>query len=181
MSNFVAAFETDTVWGLGCNVTNARAVDEIYQIKGRDYSKPLILMSNGLENLLKYVEKPNSAALSVMAKHFPGALSVILKKSPKCPLYIAPGLETVGIRIPNHQGFWELCKFVKGHVLATTSLNISNEPPCLTYEEAYKKFSRLCKVIKPQRSRILKNLPSTIVDLTGTMPKILRQGSVTLD
>ncbi len=181
MSNFVVAFETDTVWGIGCNVNNAKAVEEIYKIKGREHTKPLILMSNGLENLLKYVEKPSNAALSVMAKHFPGALTVILKKSKNCPPYIAPGLETVGIRIPNHQGFWELCEFVKGHVLATTSLNISNEPPCLTYEEAHKKFSHLCKVIKPQKRRILKNLPSTIVDLTGTMPKILRQGSVTLD
>ncbi len=181
MSNFVVAFETDTVWGIGCNINNGKAVEEIYQIKGREHTKPLILMSNGLENLLKYVERPNNVSLSIMAKHFPGALTVILKKSKNCPSYIAPGFDTVGIRIPNHQEFWELCKLVKGHVLATTSLNISNEPPCLTYDEAYQKFSRVCKVVKPQKSRILKNLPSTIVDLTGKMPKILRQGSVIID
>ncbi len=181
MKTDVFGFETDTVWGLGCDVNNEVGVDKIYEIKGRDRNKPLILMSYDLDLLLNYVEGVGEAELSLMKKYFPGALTVILKKSKFCPTYICEGKETVGIRIPDHIGFKDICELTSSKVLATTSLNFSNEPPCANYDEAKEKFGNVCEIIDPKSGKTLENLPSTIVDLTNGEFKILRQGILNLD
>lgn len=177
----VFGFETDTVWGIGCSIESEAAVNKIYEIKGRDRTKPLILMSNNITSLLRYVEEPCELAFDTMVKYFPGKLTVILKKSKHCPDYICEGYDTVGIRVPNNRNFWLLCAQIEGSVLATTSLNFSGEPPCLNYEEACEKFGNICKIMHPQKPALLTNEPSTIVDFTGIEPKILRQGEVVLD
>ena len=76
----VIAFVTDTVWGIGCLPNNEKAVDKIYEIKGRDKSKPLILMSNNNENLIPYIENENNKISNIMNKYFPAALTIVSKK-----------------------------------------------------------------------------------------------------
>ncbi|GBF23504.1 dsRNA binding YrdC domain protein [Candidatus Gastranaerophilus sp. (ex Termes propinquus)] len=179
MSNKVYAFETDTVWGFGCSPQDDEAIEKIYEIKNRDRTKPLILMSNSLEHLLPYVENPPDEALDLMQKHFPGALTVVLKKSLLCPDSICAGFDTVGLRVPAHQGFWTLCDSVEGKVLATTSANISNEPPCADYEECCEKFSSVATVIKPNPPKAPSGAASTVVTFYPEF-KVLRQGDVAL-
>ena len=77
----ILGFETDTVWGLGCLPNDSAAVDKIYEIKGRDRSKPLILMSNSLSALLPYVKNMPDYAKTLIDKHFPGALTLIFEKT----------------------------------------------------------------------------------------------------
>jgi len=193
----VLGFETDTVWGLGCLPNDESAVDKIYEIKGRDKSKPLILMSNALENLMPYVLNVPDYAKTLVDKHFPGALTLIFEKSNLVPDFITSGKNTVGIRVPNHLGFQKLCLGIEnvldgsvrcqaayaedfmqnGAVLATTSLNYSNEPPVKDFDEAYEKFSGQITLIKPENPNHI-GVSSTIVLCTSSTPVILRQGSV---
>ena len=70
----VISFVTDTVWGIGCLPASKKAVDKIYELKGRDRSKPLILMSNSLDNLLPYVDNMSVFQQEIASKYFPGAI-----------------------------------------------------------------------------------------------------------
>ncbi len=188
----ILGFETDTVWGLGCLPNDGTAVDKIYEIKGRDRSKPLILMSNNLESLLPYVVSVPDYAKNLMDRHFPGALTLIFEKSELTPFSITSGKNTVGIRIPAHSGFCEICSKIGdenggklgetwGGVLATTSLNRSNEPPVKDYKEAIKEFGYEfgdgVKIIKPEKPCSI-GVSSTVVLCTGPAPVVLRQGNV---
>lgn len=171
-------FETDTVWGLGCLPDDKTAVDKIYEIKGRDRSKPLILMSNSLKNLTPYILEVPEYAKILIKKYFPGALTLIFKKSNKTKDFITSGQNTVGIRVPNHKGFWELCAKIPGNVLATTSLNYSGEPPAVNFDEAAAKFKETADIIEPEQGSLIQGVSSTVVLCTGVEPKVLRQGSV---
>lgn len=170
----VYAFETDTVWGFGCAPDDSAAVERIYEIKGRDRSKPLILMCDNLDSLLKYVQDVPQSAMDLMQKAYPGAFTVVLKKSPLCPESICAGFDTVGIRVPN-------CPWPsKGEVLATTSANISNEPPVESYNEALWKFGSVCTVIKPQDTQTSGAASTVVAFSPDGSYKILRQGDYKL-
>lgn len=133
----VIAFVTDTVWGLGCLPASEKAVKKIYEIKHREAKKPLILMSYDIYPLFDYVKQPiEKEAQKLIKKHFPGALTLVLDKTENTPDFMTSNLPTVGIRVPDNKTFSDICKNIEGHVLATTSANISGEPPALTYEEA---------------------------------------------
>ncbi len=173
----VLGFETDTVWGLGCLPDDNTAADKIYEIKGRDRSKPLILMSNNLKNLMPYVKTMPDYAKILVDKHFPGALTLIFEKTELVPGFITSGKNTVGIRIPDHKGFQKLCLEIQGGVLATTSLNYSNEPPVKDFREAQEKFGDKITLIKPENP-LHTGVSSTVILCTGTEPVVLRQGDI---
>ena len=176
----VIAFVTDTVWGLGCLPNNKQAVEKIYEIKGRDKSKPLILMSNDKANLLPYVKEVPEKAKELMQKHFPGALTVVLEKSEKTPLSITSNKNTVGIRVPNNTFFKQLCSVIDGHVLATTSANLSNNPASKTYEEAVSSIGNCVDIVFEDCGYICKGKESTVVLVQEKDINVLRQGSITI-
>ena len=111
-------------------------------------------------------------------KFFPGGLTLIFEKSEICPYSITSNKETIGIRIPNHKGFWNLVENVEGYVLATTSLNRSNYPPVKDYIEADKMFGDTIKIINPDKENPPKGVASTVVLCTGKEPEVLRQGEI---
>lgn len=176
----VIAFVTDTVWGLGCLPKSENGVKKIYEIKKREAQKPLILMSNEVENLLPYVKPINEKAKELINNHFPGALTLVLEKSDKTPDYITSGFDMVGIRIPANDVFKEICEAAPGHVLATTSANLSGEPSAKTYEDALKKIGSLADIVINDFEQHAKGLESTVVLITADEVKILRQGAIVL-
>ena len=173
----VIAFVTDTVWGVGCLPENEAGVDKIYSLKGRDRSKPLILMSNSAENLLPYVKNVSETAKSLMNKHFPGALTLIFEKSDKTPDTITSGKNTVGIRVPNNTTYKKLCEIIDGNVLATTSANLSNHPSAKNYDEAVKFIGDSVDLVIKRYGNEAKGLESTVA-LAVDEIKVLRQGEV---
>lgn len=179
-SGGVIAFVTDTVWGLGCLPDSKKGVDRIYEIKGRDRSKPLILMSNDTKYLLPYVKTISPAVENLMEKFFPGALTIVTEKSEKTPDYITSGMNTIGIRIPDNYFFKLLCSKIQGHVLATTSANLSNHPSSKTYEEAYTSIGPFTDYIFEDYGYCCKGIESTVVYTTENEIKVLRQGSIIL-
>ena len=174
----VIAFVTDTVWGVGCLPDNIDAVNKIYELKGRDRSKPLILMSDEIEHLEKYVNCFPPTAKNLMQRFFPGALTLVLEKSKLTPDFITSGLNTVGIRIPDNKTFKEICKNIDGHVLATTSANLSGQPSAKTYNEAIEFIGKYVDLVIEDDKNEAQGLESTVVLVTKSEVKILRQGAV---
>ena len=175
----VIAFVTDTVWGLGCLPKREKAVKKIYEIKHRDGNKPLILMSNEVYNLFDYVKQPiEKVAQRLIKKHFPGALTLVVEKSENTPDYITSGLSTVGIRIPDNKTFSSLCENIEGHVLATTSANLSGEPAALTYEEAVKYVGGKADFIIESCGFEAEGHASTVAGFKDGNVVIYRQGTI---
>lgn len=177
----VIAFVTDTVWGLGCLPSSKKGVDKIYEIKGRDRSKPLILMSNNTENLMPYVSSVPPFAKELMKKYFSGALTLVLEKSDKTPDFMTSGKNTVGIRVPDNEFFKELCSKIEGGVLATTSANLSNQPSSKTYEEAKNSIGNFVDFVFDDYGYTCRGKESTVVLVEENSYKILRQGSIYID
>ena len=174
----VIAYVTDTVWGLGCLINSEKAVKKIYEIKKREAQKPLILMSNEIYHLLNYVEPIPKIGCELIKKFFPGALTIVTKKSVNTPDYITSGMNTVGIRVPDNQVFKEICQIASGHVLATTSANLSHQPSAKTYEQALENMKDLADIVIPDYGHYCKGLESTVVGVMNNELKIFRQGAV---
>lgn len=177
----VIAFVTDTVWGLGCLPNSQKAVKKIYEIKKREAQKPLILMSNDIENLKPYVNKIGTNAETLIEKHFPGALTLVLEKSDITPDFMTSGFNTVGIRIPDNDVFEEICEAATGHVLATTSANLSHEPSAKTYEQAVENMGGKADLIIEDFGQTAKGLESTVALVLSDSIKVLRQGEIKLE
>lgn len=175
----VIAYVTDTVWGLGCLPSSEKGVKRIYEIKQRETQKPLILMSSEAYHLLEYIKQPLSKTASKLIKeYFPGALTLVLEKSDKTPYYMTSGMETVGIRVPNNPVFKEICENITGHVLATTSANLSHQPSAKTYEQALENMKGLADIVIPDYGFKAEGLESTVLGVFGDELKIFRQGAI---
>lgn len=177
----VIAYVTDTVWGLGCLPSSEKAVKKIYEIKHREAKKPLILMSYDIYPLFDYVEQPiEKEAQRLIKKYFPGALTLVLKKSENTPDYLTSDMPTVGIRVPDNQTFADICKHITGGVLATTSANLSGEPPALTYEEALNYVGDAADMIIPSLGCEAQGRASTVAGFKDGKTVIYRQGEVVI-
>lgn len=177
----VIAYVTDTVWGLGCLPNNESAVKKIYEIKKREAQKPLILMSNEIYHLLDYVKPIPKIGQILIKKYFPGALTIVTDKSENTPDYITSSMPTVGIRIPDNEVFREICEIIPGHVLATTSANLSHQSSAKTYEQALENMSGLADLIIEDYGVTAKGLESTVVGVMNDELRIFRQGAIRLD
>ena len=176
----VLAFKTDTVWGFGARPDDSVAIEKIYEIKKRDNSKPLILMSNSFEHIEKYVKNIPNYAYEMIEKYLPGGLTLIFEKSEFCLDLITRGKDTVGIRIPNSLDFSQIIDKTDCKVLATTSCNLSGEAPVKDYIEATEKFSKYATIIKPIEDTQNENIPSTVVLCKKEGYQILRKGSTSV-
>lgn len=176
----VLAFKTDTVWGFGANPDDDCAIDKIYEIKKRDPKKPLILMSNSFLPLEKYIKKIPAYAYCLIEKYLPGGLTLIFEKSDLCSSKVTSNTSTVGVRVPCSVDFSNLINNLDIDVLATTSCNVSNEPPVRNYCQAREYFSTVATVIEPVCDDENENTPSTVLLCLEDNYKILRQGKVIL-
>lgn len=175
----VIAFVTDTVWGLGCLPSSEKAVKRIYEIKHREAKKPLILMSDEFYNLFDYVKQPvEKEAQRLIKKYFPGALTLVLEKSENTPAYLTSQMPTVGVRVPDNETFANICRNIDGRVLATTSANLSGEPPALTYEEAVKYIGEKVDLVIPDYGLLAKGKASTVAGFKDGKTVVFRQGEI---
>lgn len=177
----VIAYVTDTVWGLGCLPDNEKAVKKIYEIKKREAQKPLILMSNEVYNLLNYVKPIPKVGQQLIKKYFPGALTIVTEKNDNTPDYITSNMSTIGIRVPDNEVFKRICEIIPGHVLATTSANLSHQPSAKTYEQAVENMTGLADLIIEDYGHPAKGLESTVAGVMGNELRIFRQGQIVID
>jgi len=172
----VVAFPTDTVYGLGACVDTQRAVERLYQIKQRPRSMALPLLLADTSRISEVAEPVSEVAWLLINNFLPGALTLVLPKSNSVPDIITAGGKTVAIRIPAHPVPVALVEGL-GTPIVGTSANLSGKPSSLTADEVYSQFGdRVDLVINGGRCPSGKE--STIVDVTGKIPVILRQGAI---
>lgn len=173
----LVAFPTETVYGLGGDALNAESSGKIYTAKGRPSDNPLIVHIAGMEELSKIVRKiPEEAYL--LAEHFwPGPLTMIFEKSDCVPLETTGGLETVAVRMPSNKIARALIRASGGYI-AAPSANLSGRPsPTVAKYVIEDLDGRVDMIIDGGEVNI--GLESTIIDLTGDKPMILRPGYIT--
>jgi L-threonylcarbamoyladenylate synthase len=117
----VVAFPTETVYGLGANALDAAAIAKIFELKGRPRTSPLIVHVSSIEMAKKYAAEWPSAA-DELARHWPGPLTIVVKKSPAIPDIVTAGLATVGLRMPAHDLALQLIELA-GVPIAAPSAN----------------------------------------------------------
>ncbi len=170
---FVLVLPTDTVYGLVCDATNKKAVEEIFKIKKRDKSKSLPVFVENIKMAKKYAII-NKIQESFINKNWPGAVTVILKsKKGLSPLVYKN--DTIALRQPNYNLIKEIFKNFK-KPLAQTSANTSGHPPLDNGEEINNVLGceKYCPALVVDAGNLLRKKPSTIIDLTNNNIKILR-------
>ena len=138
-------------------------------------------MSYDIYPLFDYVKQPiEKEAQKLIKTHFPGALTLVLEKSENTPDFITSNLPTVGIRVPDNETFADICKNIEGHVLATTSANLSGEPAALSYEEATNYIGAKVDLVIEDCGHIAKGRASTVAGFKDGKTVIFRQGEIKL-
>jgi len=172
----LAAVPTETVYGLSANGLDAAAVEKIYALKGRPPEKPVSLLVSGLDAAASFCRNVPPEAGILADAFWPGPLTMILEKSDLVPDIVTAGGATVGIRCPDHPLTLELLRAC-GVPLATPSANLSGGPSPKTAEEVLAVFrGKIPYVIDGGPCAV--GTESTIVDLTVSPPRILRQGGL---
>jgi len=182
----LVAFPTETVYGLGADALNKQAVARIYETKGRPSDHPLIVHLHSMQAMDQWVEDVPEYAIALARDFWPGPMTLIFKRSTLAQDFITGGQETVGIRVPDHAVALALLEAFHnlggrgvaapsanrfGHVSPTTAQAVSDE---------------LSEYLRPE-DQILDGgactvgVESTIIDCTGTAPRILRPGGITVE
>ncbi len=170
----LVAFPTDTVYGIGTLAFNAAGAAKIYAAKERPPDKALPILLGDTEDFEKVAINIPEIARKLAKAFLPGALTLILPKHPDIPKTVS-SLETVGIRIPNHNFTRELLR--AAGPMAVTSANISGENSPISAEEVYAQLKgRISLVLDGGVSA--SGTPSTVVDCTRGEVVILREGAI---
>ena len=174
----LVAFPTETVYGLGADATNARAVAKIYEAKDRPSFNPLIVHFPDVEHVSQMAHM--SPVAKQLAAHFwPGAISFVLSRKPECPIskLVSAGLPTFAARVPAQAGAQNLFR-VAGIPIAAPSANRSGRvSPTLASHVADDLRDKVDLILDDGPCTV--GLESTVIDLSGKIPTILRPGGVT--
>ena len=183
-SGSLVAFPTETVYGLGADASDAKAVERIYQVKGRPKDHPLIVHVANMQAIEDWVEDVPDFAISLARDFWPGPMTLILKRSALAEDFITGGQETVGLRVPNHPiALALLHEFQKlgGKGIAAPSANrfghVSPTSADAVISELAKYLTSVDLILDGGLSLV--GVESTIIDCTSELPKILRPGAIT--
>ncbi len=172
-SGAVICYPTDTVYGIGCDIFNQKAIKKIFQIKQRAKHKPFSFMCSSLKNVNDYGHVSNMA-YRIMKKALPGPFTFVLSASKLVPKIMITKQKTVGIRVPDNNICLALIEEL-GNPILTTSAILDKEGAPLS--EAYEFDELLGNMVDLIiDGGIVFPDPSTIVSFTGDEPEILRQG-----
>ncbi|WNY24084.1 Threonylcarbamoyl-AMP synthase [Methanimicrococcus hongohii] len=174
-SGKIAAFPTETVYGLGASIFDENAVLKIYEAKGRAPEKPLSVLISSADEMEKIAAVVPKNARKLAECFWPGPLTIILKKKAEISDKITAGKETVGLRVPAHPAALEIVR--RAGPLACPSANLSDSrEPKSAADVLADLDGQIDLLIDGGKTQIQK--PSTIVDLTVEPPRILRKGGL---
>ena len=172
-SGGLAALPTETVYALAANALDSQDVLKLFAAKGRPETKPISLFVPDIDAADRFCHVTDRArALSTL---WPGPLTVILKRRPCVPDAITAGGEGVGIRVPDDEAVLSLLRLLD-FPLTGTSANLSGEAPAMSGAEALEIFDGRIDAVMDGAAP--GGVPSTVVDLTGDVPRLLRPGAV---
>lgn len=172
--NKVIIFPTDTVYGIGTGLYNLEGLQRIYDIKGRNYIKPIAVLCANINQIKQFATLTKEAKLLADA-FWPGSLTLILNTNAK---YRKKTLEkTIGVRIPNHKKTLEL--LTKYGPMKTTSVNKSGEEPLNDYSEIKLKYENIVDRIY-DNDEVIDKTSSTVINLTKDL-FVIREGNITIN
>ncbi|MDB5094198.1 MAG: translation factor Sua5 [Candidatus Eremiobacteraeota bacterium] len=173
----VVALPTETVYGLAADVTNPAAIARVYAIKGRPPDHPLIVHAHDLAALEGYVAKPSDALRVLAAAFWPGPLTAVVERGDRTPRSVTGGQDTVAVRVPDHPlALAILASF--GGALAAPSANRFGRISPTTAEHVRADLGNEVDLVVDGGPAAV-GVESTIVDLTGAVPAVLRAGAIT--
>ena len=174
----IVAFPTDTLYGLGADFSSSSAVRRVMEIKGRDEQMGLpLLLSDAGDLSLVALDVPE--AVWTLAQHFwPGALTLLVPRSPAVPDLLTGGRDSVAVRLPDHPVPRALALGL-GRPITGTSANLSGQDAALTAEQVTTQLGAAVELVI-DGGHAPQGLPSTILDVTGPVLKVVRQGAVSL-
>ena len=172
----VIAYPTETVYGLGADAQSEKAIEDIHKLKGRKFQKDFLVLVASELDIIPLVREITPAAKELIKQFWPDPLTLIFEMKTDSPQAVISRSGRLGIRIsPDPLCQKLLKKFSKP--LISTSANIEGEKPAQSAQEVYDYFGDNIKLILDGGPRKT-SVPSTVLDVTVTPPKILRQGSV---
>lgn len=174
----VIVVPTDTTYGLICRLDRPYAIERVYELKGRDRSKPLIILGSDPGCLLQWVTGDITIALHLASIFWPGPLTIVARATEKVPGGILAHGRTVGLRMPAHGATLALLSRLPRCSVASTSANLSGSVSPARYEEVVESVGSMVDFVMPDCDEPPAGTVSTIVDASGTRPEILRAGSL---
>lgn len=175
----VIVFPTDTVYGLSCRIDDPAAVRRIFELKGRGTEEPLPVLLADPAQLDEYGRDLTPAARDLARKYWPGALTLVVRRTDAIPGLVAGGRGTVGLRVPNHPLPRQLVRAL-GVPLVGTSANTHGAPSPLTAQQvAFDLGDAVDLILDGGRCPVGRE--STVVDATSDPPRVLRRGAVVLE
>ncbi len=172
----VIAYPTDTVYGLGCDLFNKKAIDRLYEIKGMPRTQQLAFICPDLGDIARYaiVEKPT---YRILRHCLPGPYCFLLQATREVPRLVQSKRKTVGIRIPHNDVILSLARQL-GRPIVSTTANRDGGEPFVDPEEIDDRFPGLSLILDAGGGGLL---PTTVVDLSGPSPVIVREGAGATD
>lgn len=175
----LVAFPTETVYGLGADAMDARAVAKIFKAKGRPSDNPLIVHIADMRELKKVAKNIPDVAFKLMKKFWPGPLTFVLPKRTAVPDIVTAGGKTVAVRMPAHKVALALIKG-SGCPVAAPSANMSGKPSPTSAAHVAEDLGQNVDLIL-DGGKTHHGLESTVIDVTGKKVEILRAGAVTAE
>jgi len=175
LSGGLVAFPTDTVYGVGVLAFHAEAIESIYIAKDRPMEKAIPVLIADVEDLIKVANEIPIFAARLIARFWPGPLTVLVPKKPTLPEAIS-ATSTVGVRVPNHDVARSLLR--RAGPMAVTSANISGQANPTTAQQVFAQLGGRIPLIL-DGGETPGGIPSTLVDCTGDQIEVLREGPIT--
>jgi tRNA threonylcarbamoyl adenosine modification protein (Sua5/YciO/YrdC/YwlC family) len=173
----VIAYPTDTVYGIGCDIFSKSGIERIYQLKDRSRKKPLSFICSDLKDISRYAQVTDPA-FRIMRRFLPGPYTFILEATKEVPRIMMSKRRTVGIRVPSHPICLGLVQELM-HPIISTSANVSSEASLCHPREIHDKMGKVLDLVIDGGP--LPNTPSTVVDLSGDAPYVVREGKGPVD
>ncbi len=172
----IIVYPTDTVYGIGCDLFNRKSVERLSKIIGvRPQKLDLSFICNDLSHISEFVKRIDTPVFKILKKALPGPYTFIFESSTRVPKILNANKKTVGIRIPDHPIPRELVAQL-GNPLITSSIKDDDKIKAYTTdpEEIYEDFKHVVDLVIDGGPG--GNVPSTVVDFTGSSPAIIREG-----
>lgn len=172
----VIAFPTETFYGLGADARNETAVEQIFRIKGRNFRNPVAVIVAGEPDVIPWVEEIPAAAQILMKAFWPGPLTLVFRASSSVLPRLTADTGKIGIRVSSHPLAGLLAGGLGGPLTAT-SANLSGEPECSSADAVIRALGELPGAVV-DGGETPGGMGSTIVDVTVSPPRILREGAI---
>ncbi|MFN2453916.1 MAG: L-threonylcarbamoyladenylate synthase [Pyrinomonadaceae bacterium] len=171
----IVAFRTDTFYGLGANPFDERALSSLSELKRRE-GKPILVIISDPEEAERFIVDKSSVFETVAARHWPGALTLVMPARAEISALLTAGTKTIGVRLPFDEPVREFVRACGG-ALTATSANLPNEPPARTALEVARSFPHdLSLIVDGGDARV--DQPSTVLDVSRRPPRLIREGVV---